>query len=167
MLTLLNMRFKNSSGNPAMDAIVIAFIAPCSPSIMGSVCTFMALSPSRSFKSFVRPQPAVKKAKVNAATIEFVLMAVTLAPPRIAAAIPRPQQTFANKPSLNLIGGMEYIIPKTEKSTTQRKTVKLTVRAIAALATKSTVVRTLASRIVTRPEGIGLPRSLIASIFAS
>jgi hypothetical protein len=27
MLRLLNMRFQNSSGNPAIDAIVIAFIA--------------------------------------------------------------------------------------------------------------------------------------------
>jgi len=107
MLTLINMRLQNSSGNPTIDAIVIAFIAPRSPSMMGSVFTFIALSPSRSFKSFVKPQPAVKKAIEEAATIELVLIAVTLAPPKIAAAIPKPQHTFANQPSLNLNGGTE------------------------------------------------------------
>jgi len=74
---------------------------------MGRVCTFKALSPSRSFKSFVRPQPAVKKAKMKAAIIELTLIEVTPAPLRIAVAIPSPQQTFANKPSLNRIGGAE------------------------------------------------------------
>lgn len=107
MLKLINIKLKNSSGNPAKAAIVMNFIAPGSPSIMGSVCTFTALSPSRSFKSFVRPQPAVRKAKVKAAISELVLIEVTLAPHRIVVAIPKPQQTFANMPSLNLNGGTE------------------------------------------------------------
>jgi len=56
---------------------------------------------------------------------------------------------------------------KMEKSMTHRKTVKLRVIAIAALATKSTIVRVFASRSVTYFEGIGLLGSLIMSIFAS
>ena len=44
---------------------------------------------------------------MKAAIIELTLIEVTPAPLRIAVAIPSPQQTFANKPSLNRIGGAE------------------------------------------------------------
>ena len=150
MLKFLNKRFQKSRGNPRIDANVITFIDFCSPSIMGRVCMFIALSPSRSFRSFISPQPAVKKPNVKAATIDEVLIAVSLAPAKTVIAIPKPQIRFANTPSLNLIGGTEYIIPKIEKNMTQRKTVKLSVKAIVALETKNTVVRVLASRTVTR-----------------
>jgi hypothetical protein len=117
-LKVLKNRSKKSSGNPTIDAIVMTFIAFYSPIIIGSVCTFKALTLSRSFKSLVSSQPDVKNPIVKAATTEALLSAQIHAQTKIVIAIPNHQQTFANKPFLNLIGGSEYSIPKIERNVT-------------------------------------------------